>query len=162
MEYHLFVKYLGDAVKLTLVEVFVPPLPSSQRDSPPDSTLPVLTTVSPCANCETPYLLQYFSTASSIWQMMRSLTGDVLEKEFFAILTSMTSLNFEKWSVFQHFDFDYKSYTGSHNAGKFNIELSTVKLASMYCELGNYQVLPVVQVTKRYLYRHSGEFLFFK
>ncbi|CAL8090047.1 unnamed protein product [Orchesella dallaii] len=135
-------KFSGkEKTKLTLVEAFLPQPTSQQRNESPDPNLAVITTVSSNSSLHSDpsQLLQYFHTATKIWQLIQSLAGDRLEKEFFIILSSMNSLNFEKWSVFQEFEFDYKTYVGQHQIADSNRTNSLVKLVSMYCGLRNYK-----------------------
>ncbi len=133
--------FAGEKIRLTLVEVFIPPQPSAKRNSVPDPNVPVLTTVSPCSSvtADSSQLLQYFITATKIWQLVNTSGGDRLKKEFFLILSSMSSLSFDKWAVFQEFEFDFLTYTGKHGGNASHI-LPSLKLASMYCGMGNFQV----------------------
>ncbi|ODN04987.1 Integrator complex subunit 10 [Orchesella cincta] len=131
----------SEKAKLTLVEVFIPPPTNLSRNESPDPNLSVITTVSSNSSLHSDpsQLLQYFNTATKIWQLIQSLSGDRLEKEFFVILSSMNSLNFEKWSVFQEFEYDYKTYVGQHQISDANKTTNLVKLASMHCGLRNFK-----------------------
>ncbi len=107
----------------------------------PDSSLPVLTTVSPCSSVVSSqtYITQYFLTAVKLWKLI-SGASDRIEKEFFTILYSMKSLNLEKWSVFQDFLIDFRIYNGQHLPQDVHAIKNPLKLASVFCALNNYPV----------------------
>lgn len=127
--------------KLTLVEVFMPTNSSSNGSS----DLPVITSISPCASVssDSSQLLTYFITAAKTWTIINQLnSSDRLKKEFLQVFSSIKSLNFDAWPVFQEFQFDYLTYTGNHHTGTnsySNNTFSSLKLSSMLCSLGSYQ-----------------------
>jgi hypothetical protein len=85
-------------------------------------------------------VLQHFLTAVKIWDLILSVKGERLEKEFFAIMYSMKSLNLDNWPVFQEFTLDYRTYIGQHFPQDGMLIQNSLKLASMYCSFNNFKV----------------------
>ena len=128
--------------KLVLVEVFTP----CPRNAVTESSLPVLLTSSHSSaiHVNETHLMLYFMTATKIWQMINVIKGQE-EKEFFTILYTMKSLDFENWQLFQDFSIDYRTYMGQNYVPEAVAIKNSCQLASFHCALGNSKVADFFQ-----------------
>lgn len=127
----------GEKAMLKLVEIFKPCTTAAVV-----SNAPIITSISPCvlATGDVNMLVTYFLFATKTWELINAEGEIRLKKAFFKTLAAMKCMNYENWSTFCRFKFDYLTYAGKNLPSETSASLPRIELASLLCSSGHYQV----------------------